>query len=199
MQGIGGLDKRSNRPPQHLHYLLTTHTAEFIDEFPSLLDEVISMPGSFYICGDFNCQRLVSGQVDQHLTQVLDYYDLLQHVNVPTHIDEGILNLIITLPTNPLLTNIHVEDMRFLDHFVIISTSALARPDPVCQTCDTRKFMALDLNAFRSKLRQLAVFTAPCTDMNGFADQLRDCISGILDVLVQHRRMTKRCGKPSNK
>ena len=131
--------------------------------------------------------------MDHHFTQVLDDYDLLQHVNVLTHIDEGILNLIITLLTKPHVMGIHVEGMGFPDPF-IISTIASARPDPVCQTCETRNF-----KAFRSKFQQSAVYTAPCTDMNGFVDLFRDNVVSVLDKLVPLRRMTKRCGKPSNK
>ena len=153
------------------------------------------MLGSFYICGEFNCRKSVSSQVDHHLTQVLDNYNLLQHINIPIHIDKGVLDLIITSPTNPHVTGVHIANMGFLDHFVIISIIISARPDP----CETRNFKAMDLNEFSSKLRQSAVFTALCIDTNGFTDQLRDCITGVLDELVPLRQMRKRCGKLSSK
>ena len=54
---------------------------------------------------------------------------------------------------------VHVED-----HFIVIST-ILARPDPVCQTCEPRNFKAMDLNAFRSKLWKSVVYISPCTEV----------------------------------
>ena len=57
----------------------------------------------------------VFGQVDHHLSQILDDYYLLQHVFVSTHIDEGIP-----------------------DHFVVISTITSAISGSVYQTRETK-------------------------------------------------------------
>ena len=60
VQGFGSPDDRLNRPPQHLHYQSATADSRILRRrVPCLLDEVISIPGSFNICGDFNCRRSV--------------------------------------------------------------------------------------------------------------------------------------------
>ena len=103
------------------------------------------------------------------------------------HIDEGILDLIITSPTNPHVTDVHVDDMGFPHHFVVISTIASERPESVFQTRKTRNFKVMDLHAFLLKLWQSVVYTAK----DSFANQFRNCVVDVLDELVPLRWMTK--------
>ena len=153
IRGISGPDDRLNKPPQHLHYLSATVDSWILQQVQQVMKS--SWRGHIQVgklwhlwSAETSIAGDVFSQVDHHVTQVLDDYDLLQHVNVPTHIDEGIMDLIITSPINPRVPCVHVEDMGFPDYFVIISTIASARPDPVSQTCETRYFKAMDLNAF---------------------------------------------------
>ena len=52
---------------------------------------------------------------------------------------------------------------------------------------------------FSAKLLSSSVHTTPVLNTNEFANQPRDDVVHILDNLAPMRRMTKRCGKPSNR
>ena len=75
------------RPPQ---------TSSFFENFRNFLDEVVDLPGGLYICDDVNCPSITTGHIDWHLEQVIDDFDLLQHVSVPTHNLGGLLDVVIT-------------------------------------------------------------------------------------------------------
>ena len=49
-----------------------------------------------------------------------------------------------------------------------------------------------------SRVLASSVYIAPKASTDEFADQLRECVVRILDQLAPSRKLTKRCGKPSN-
>ena len=65
-------------------YLITIcrpqQTLGFFDEFGNLLDEVTAMPGDQCICSDTNIPSS-TGHIDKQLQQIIDHYDLCQHVH----------------------------------------------------------------------------------------------------------------------
>ena len=84
------------------------HSAGFFDEFRSQLDEFAAFPGGQVVCGDLSCPSAVVGHLDNKLERMVDEYDLLQHVKVPIHKLDGILDVIITSPGNPSVADVDV-------------------------------------------------------------------------------------------
>ena len=171
----------------------------FFTELQDFLDEVVALPGGLYICGDMNCLAPTAGHVDRQLERLIDDYDLRQHVKEQTHKHDGILDFIITRPQDPQVSKTCVEDIGFPDHYLVTTTLEVVRPWPVRATFVARNIKAMDVTSFRSKMLASDVCTGPKSTTNDFADQLMDSVIGVLDQLPPSRRMTKRCGKPSNK
>ena len=61
---------------------------------------------------------------------MVDECDLLQHVKVPTHKLDGILDVIMMSPVNPPVADVDVdvENMGFPDHFLVTATLSAAKP-----------------------------------------------------------------------
>ena len=146
-----------------------------------------------------NCTAPTAGHVDRQLERLIDDYDLRQHVKEPTNKQDGILDLIITRPQDPQVSKTCVEEIGFPDHYLVTTRLGVARPWPVRATFVARNIKAMDVTSFRSKLLASDVCNAPKSTTNDFADQLKDSVIGVLDQLAPSRRMTTRCGKPSNK
>ena len=64
----------------------TSSTAEFFEEFPSLLESLVTVPGPLLIVGDFNFHvNDVNDRSAQRFLRLLEAFDLKQHVWAPTH------------------------------------------------------------------------------------------------------------------
>ena len=72
-------------------------TAEFFDELTSVLEQFSVQRRPFLICGDFNIH--IDDNDDVHetrLDELLQTYDLVQHVREPTHAACHILDVVIS-------------------------------------------------------------------------------------------------------
>ena len=101
------------------------------------------------------------GHVDKLLECIVNDYDLFQRIKVPTHRHDRILNLIITLPENPTITDVDVKDMGFSDHFIVTATLSDVMPCSVCTSHEVSNTKAMDMNALLSRLLATSVYTAP--------------------------------------
>ena len=79
---------------------------------------------------------------------------------------------------------------------MVFATLSSVRPRPACSTFEARNTKAMEMNCFRSKLLSSEVFSASKLDVDDFAEQLQQCIAGVLDKLALHvlsRRATITC------
>ena len=77
------------RPPQ-------LSKAKFIVEFGDFIEKLSVMPGKLLICGDFNINWLNENDCDIiKLRRLFDCFNLIQHVDVPTHTSGHILDYVI--------------------------------------------------------------------------------------------------------
>jgi len=81
----------------------------FLDEFNSFLSIAATTPHEFLITGDFNIH--LDNPTDYYTSQflsLLSSFNLLQHVNFPTHNKNHILDLIITSSDSSLAHVLHI-------------------------------------------------------------------------------------------
>ena len=106
----------------------------FYEDFPNFLHEVIMLPCGLYIRGDMNRPSKIKGQVDEKMHQIINAYNLVQHIQGSTHKRDGLLDLVIASPLNSEVTSTHIEDPGISDHSVVVVTLVAARPRPRCET-----------------------------------------------------------------
>ena len=84
---------------------------------------------------------------------MLNSFDLVQHVDEPTHVNGHILDHVITRSESKDLVNkVHV-DTQISDHFTIIFNLALEKPAPIRKTIKSRNIKSIDENKFRNELQ----------------------------------------------
>ena len=133
------------------------------------------------------------------MAEIIYDCDLVQHVSVPTHQRNGLLDLVITVSDGAHISCTDIEDLGISDHFLIITHLRMELSRPTSTTFDFRNIKYINVNVFRSTLLSSVVYTLPKPGTNDYAVKFCDCISGILDELKPVRRMTKRCGKPTSR
>lgn len=85
---------------------------DFRKEFKGFLDSV-KRRENLMIVGDFNLPH--EDNVDRKFMKIIQSHGLEQHVKDPTHVDGGILDLILSRPSDSLVKNVQVGDY-FSDH-----------------------------------------------------------------------------------
>lgn len=76
---------------------------------------------------------------------------------------------------------------------------SLAKPQQSCSTFEARSIKATNMNCFRSIMLTSEEFTGPKFGVDDFAEQLQQRVIGVVDKLASLKRITKRCGKPTDK
>jgi exonuclease III len=85
---------------------------DFHEEFKGFLDSV-KRRENLMIVGDFNLPH--EDNVDKEFMEIIQSHGLKQHVKDPTHKAGGILDLILSRPSDSLVKNVRVGDL-FSDH-----------------------------------------------------------------------------------
>ena len=101
----------------------------FFDNFPSLLERLVSSPGYFLLAGDFNFY--VNDPSDNTANMFLDLLNCfnleIRNVYPPTHKNNNVLDLIITRSGEATVLNLSVNDTVISDHFAVHYTLAIKR------------------------------------------------------------------------
>ena len=94
----------------------------FLDEFSTLLEEVVPCSAELLILGDFNFHVYVADDNNVFtFTSLLNTFDLQQLVNVSTHVLGYTLGLVITRSSidGEFLNNLRIFEQPISDHKVI--------------------------------------------------------------------------------
>ena len=89
----------------------------FFGEFQTYLSSVVQSCNLLLITGDFNIHMDIMDDSDKRkMCDLLNMFDLRQHVTVPTHKSGHILDLMITRCSNELVLSIPTVDHMISDH-----------------------------------------------------------------------------------
>ena len=92
--------------------------AIFLEEFAELLDLYTISSESFVIAGDFNIHVETDSPDSNKFREMLDIYDLKQHVNEPTHREGHTLDIVLTPNIASCMDDVEVIDTDISDHFL---------------------------------------------------------------------------------
>lgn len=119
----------------------------FFDEFSSLLKCVCIIPGNFVITGDFNIHFDNSNDsANRKLNDLLDVFNLKQHVSSSTHRGGHTLDLIITRNDDYSIMNVSTTDPGISDHFALMFNLDASKPPLPEQEVCFRKLRLLQFN-----------------------------------------------------
>ena len=120
-----------------------SYSDTFYQDFQELLKLLITLASEFYILADFNL-HLDKKQSPTTIKfyDILESFDLEQHVNFPTHIHGHWLDLLITRTSYPAVKPVLACD-GLSDHFLVLFELKFPRPG-----CGKRKFILGGLTKF---------------------------------------------------
>ena len=173
-----------------------TKTSKFFDQFDEYLDDVLQKGGKPIICGDFNFH--VEDKLDlvaQKFLSLIKSKGFHQHINKPTHIGGGTLDLLLTrknVADNITIQNINIEpttgmptcDHYFIDFCIPFQIDHLGKSNIIEK--DYRTYSKIDLETFRADIKD-----SPLCNINHYESMTTDDVVNIfnltlLEILDKH-------------
>ena len=140
------------RPPYSERHPVTTNV--FLTEFPDYLESLLLCKERLLITGDFNIHVDDCSNPDtQKFLELLDSFDLQQHVKQPTHRDGHTLDLSITRKSETLVDDEPTVGLFISDHAAVFTRLGLSRPGLSLKTTTYRKIKSVNLDSFHSDIR----------------------------------------------
>ena len=170
----------------------------FFDEFQEFLSFVITITKDLVIMGDFNVHVDTNSSDSKQFSDILDSFDLSQHVDFPTHIYGHSLDLVISSPGCEVLSA-SVAD-RISDHFTVIADLNVDMEESVSSSekiIHFRNIKKINLATFKDDIRDSELIKNPCQNANALATQYVKILSGLLEKHAP-LRTKKVVSKPPN-
>lgn len=124
----------------------------FMSDLSALLESYVCESKHFLALGDFNVHMDdLSDRETIQLNDLLDSFNLTQHVTEPTHIKGHMLDLVLT-NSSKLVENVNVNPYRLSDHFIVEFDLAARKANPLKQTISYRKLRSVDLASLKADI-----------------------------------------------
>ena len=164
------------RPP-------SSSKATFISEFTSLLEDFISSSSELIFTGDFNFH--VDDPLAPHVSSFLDLLDtfnLTQHIAFPTHDSGHTLDLLITRSTSSLISSTEHTYSPISDHRFLVSTLSIptnSRSPRITKL--TRPINSINTTDFSNDILASSLYTSPASTLAPYLDQFSSVLTTLLD------------------
>ena len=164
-----------HRPP-------SSQIKAFLEDFASLLEQLVPISGNLLIVGYFNFHLEDSNNTDAtKVHNLMKSFNLMQHVTTPTHSRRHILDLIITRSEDDLVDSIVVRDSTLSDHFAVHCTMKLSKPRAEQHEIRCRKLRSVDMSALCKDLRY---------NLPRLVDKYETELTRVLDIHAQEKKRT---------
>ena len=129
-----------------------TFSSDFNDQFSELTGVLLSLSGKHIIVGDFNFRINEPADVNAaKFKALIEQFNLIQHVNLSTHVAGNTLDLILTCD-DVSVTHIHTAHSVNSDHCAVRFHLSCVSPGTVKKSITYRKWKAIDITSVQSDI-----------------------------------------------
>ena len=163
----------------------------FFQEFPSLLESTVINSGKLLMMGDFNYHVDDPSDVyAMRFIDLLDTFNLQQHISKPTHNHNHTLDLVISRKDEGIIADTNVEDPVISDHCVVhCNLNVLTKPQVPKVEKIYRKLRAVNKDDFCSDVLKSSLISSPASSLDKLCEQYHSELSHLVDA---HAPLRKR-------
>ncbi len=166
--------------------------SEFQKEFSQVAETKLSTLHDFLLVGDFNMHvENVDRPETQQFKELLDSFNLHQHVTESTHRSGHTLDLLISRRGGSTLKSCRVEDHMISDHMSVFCELNLPRSAPPKKLIKYRKTKSIDLELFEEDLDR-ATLLDRISQRSSVCDQVELLNTVLSNTLDKHAPIQKR-------
>ena len=156
----------------------------FFDEFRELLEIIVASNEKFIIAGDINIHM---DNVDHSntidFTDILSAFNLAQLVNVPTHRDGHILDIVVTGINDMSIVDLNVKDLSLSDHFLLSFCVPYEMKKTHYKKVTYRNIKDVNREAFSNEIRD----SLNDLQLNGnFGDAITKYNNSMMSIMDRH-------------
>ena len=169
----------------------TSQASLFFDEFASFPESLSITSTSLLITGDFNFHDDVNhDQNARRFLDLLDTFNLKEHISTPTHRSGHTLDLIITREDDKIASNFIVHDPVISDYLAVHCQLAFTKPPFEKKEIHYWKLRSIDKMAFYQDILKSSLLTNtnPMT-ISELVDLYKKELSALLE---QHAPLKKK-------
>ena len=175
-------------------------TSLLLEEFSKLLEHITAdlRHKRLLIVGDFNIHVDNSNDATaRQFLDLLDSFDLVQHVREKTHANGHTLDLVISNAMDHFVNDVKTTDPVISDHLAVHSTLHLEKPRFVKKVVSSRNLRRIDMNSFRSDIES-SVLLQHQDDLHVVVNNYDEVLRSLLDkhAPVKERVVTVRPSAP---
>ena len=93
-----------------VYRLLFISVLVFLEEIVCLFESLIASNESIVLAGDVNLHMETNDIYARQFKDILDMFNIMQHIKVPTHIQGHTLDIVTTFINNPVVTDVTVNE-----------------------------------------------------------------------------------------
>jgi hypothetical protein len=162
----------------------------FLEDFANFLEEKTVLTGKLLLVGDFNFHMDDPKDREAHLfSSLLESFNLIQHVQEPTHKNGHTLDLVITRQGETTVEAVNIHQPFISDHSAIHVKICFPKPARVQQKITFRKLKAIDGTAFCEDIIKSELCTSQETSLCALVDQYDRVLK---DILQNHAPLKQR-------
>ena len=180
------------RPPYSVAHPVLP--GKFFEEFSNYLEDIVLCPEILLITGDFNFHlddTINSNTINSNtikFNEMLETFGLKQHVSIPTHLSNHILDLLITRSTTDINIS-SIESTLFLsDHCFVECNISIPRPKLFKKEISYHELEKIDIVDFKADLPVLNSHCEKLVNLDELAHCYEDILSRILNTHAPVRR-----------
>ncbi len=175
------------RPPYSQGHAITSST--FFEEFSSFLEGIVMCPEILLIAGDFNFGDDLADDDSRKFIEVLETFGLIQHVMVPIHVCNHILDIIVTRSSSDVIISEIQASLFLSDHCFLECNLSVPRSNLRKKEIQFRRMRHIDVDAFKSDI----VSSNICNEAGSNLDDLMQRYDGTLScILDKHAPVPKK-------
>jgi len=188
------------RPPPSPRNNLTLPA--FIDEFTEYLAEATTKHKEIMVIGDFNLHWDQEGNPGVRMfKEIIETHGIKQHVTESTHVENHILDLIMTnSDATHRVSSIKVEEPRLSDHAMITFIMTLSATPAKKTQRAIRKVQRMNRQEFTATLsRNIATINTDCPTaetLDTLVSNFSEAVTKSLDVHAPLKEITLKDGDP---
>ncbi len=161
----------------------------FFNEFTELLNLYAVSHEDIVIAGDVNIHMETEDASAKQMKELLDLYDLKQHVEEPTHVKGHTLDIVITPNRDTLLMDMHVTEIDLSHHFLVDFDLPVMGDRVKEQRTITYRSKNVNNVEFKNDLKESLNSLPPTTDllvkMNNYHTALTDVVNKHAPVITK--------------
>ena len=170
-----------------IYRVLFVSVTVFLDEIVQLFEILVTLKDNIVLAGDVNIHMDEDDLYSNRFKDILDTFNIIQHIDFPTHIQGHTLDIIATFGENPVISNIESNKYDVSHHFLVDFHVAIVPETKKEKEISYRSLKDINSERFAEDVSEKLDISS-----QSFGDNMRTYNQVLSELLDEHAPMKSR-------